>query len=96
MPGDIVQVDTMDVRPLPGVIIKHFSARDVISKWDVVEASSRATAPAVAWFIMAITARMPFKVRAIQVDGGSEFQSVFEETCHKLGIRLFVLPPPPY
>jgi len=93
MPGDIVQVDTMDVRPLPGVIIKHFTARDVVSRWDVVEASSRATAPAAAHFIESILTRMPFKVRAIQVDGGSEFQSVFEETCQQLGIRLFVLPP---
>ncbi len=30
-PGDIVEVDTLDVRPLPGVILKHFTARDVIS-----------------------------------------------------------------
>jgi len=35
-PGDIVQLDTIDVRPLPGVIIKHFTARDVVSRWDVV------------------------------------------------------------
>jgi putative transposase len=32
VPGDIVQVDTMDVRPLPGVVIKHFGARDVVSR----------------------------------------------------------------
>ena len=38
-PGDIVEVDTLDVRPLPGVILKHFTARDVISRWDVLEAS---------------------------------------------------------
>ena len=92
-PGDIIEVDTMDVRPLPGVNIKHFSARDVISRWDVIEASSRATASSAASFINSIIERMPFPVRAIQVDGGSEFQNVFEETCQKLGIRLFVLPP---
>ena len=93
VPGDIVQVDTMDVRPLPGVIVKHFTARDVVSRWDVVEASSRATAPSAARFIMTTIRRMPFKVKAIQVDGGSEFQSIFEEMCQHLGIRLFVLPP---
>ena len=38
VPGDIVQVDTMDVRPLPDVVIKHFDARDVVSRWDVIEA----------------------------------------------------------
>jgi transposase InsO family protein len=93
LPGDIVQVDTMDVRPLPGVILKHFAARDMVSRWDVLEASSQATASAAARFIKSIIARMPFTVKAIQVDGGSEFQSIFEQTCQTLGIRLFVLPP---
>ena len=37
--------------------------------------------------------RMPFPVRAIQVDGGSEFQAAFEAACQARGIRLFVLPP---
>lgn len=92
-PGDIVQVDTMDVRPLPGVAFKHFAARDVVSRWDVLEASHSATSTAAARFIQSILRRMPFEVKAIQVDGGSEFQSVFEETCSSLGIRLFVLPP---
>ena len=31
-PGDIVQVDTLDVRPLPGVDFKQFTARDVVSR----------------------------------------------------------------
>jgi transposase InsO family protein len=93
VPGDIVQVDTMDVRPLPGVVFKHFAARDVISRWDVIVASRQATAASAARFIDCIILRMPFQVKAIQVDGGSEFESVFEETCQKRGIRLFVLPP---
>ena len=42
-PGDIVEVDTLDVRPLPGVILKHFTARDIISRWDVLEAHTRAS-----------------------------------------------------
>ena len=92
-PGDIVQVDTMDVRPFPGVAFKHFAARDVISRWDVFDVASQATASSAARFITSIINRMPFNIKAIQVDGGSEFQSVFEETCQKMGIRLFVLPP---
>ena len=93
VPGDIIQVDTMDVRPLPGVVFKHFAARDVISRWDVFEVSSQATAISAARFIDSIVRRMPFPVNAIQVDGRSEFQNIFEETCQKMGIRLFVLPP---
>jgi transposase InsO family protein len=93
LPGDIVQVDTLDLRPLPGVVLKHFTARDVISRWDVLEVHTRATAQAAATFLDAVQARMPFPVRAIQVDGGSEFQAEFETECQRRQIRLFVLPP---
>ena len=34
-PGDIVEVDTLDVRLMLGVILKHFTARDVISRMGV-------------------------------------------------------------
>src|SRR5207248_5924235 len=37
-PGDLVQVDTLDVRPLPGMVFKQFTARDVVSRWDVIQA----------------------------------------------------------
>ena len=43
-PGDLVQVDTLDVRPIPGMVLKHFTARDMVSRWDVVEVRTRATA----------------------------------------------------
>lgn len=92
-PGDLVQVDTLDVRPLPGLALKHFTARDVISRWDVVAVYRRATATSAAAFLDTLLARMPFPVRAIQVDGGSEFHAAFETTCQQRGIRLFVLPP---
>ena len=92
-PGDIVQVDTLDVRPLPGVVIKHFTARDVVSRWDVLEAHTRATSRTASAFIDVLLERMPFPIKAIQVDGGSEFQDLFESECQKRGIRLFELPP---
>jgi len=92
-PGDLVQVDTLDVRPLPGVVLKHFTARDVVSRWDVVEAHTRATATTASGFLDTLKARLPFPLKALQVDGGSEFQAAFEEECQERGIRLFVLPP---
>ena len=36
---------------------------------------------------------MPSPVKAIQVDGGSEFEAIFEQECQNRGIKLFVLPP---
>jgi putative transposase len=92
-PGDIVEVDTLDVRPLPGLVRKHFTARDVISKWDVLEAHTRASSHTASAFIDTLLERMPFPVKVIQVDGGSEFQDLFEEECQRRGIKLFVLPP---
>jgi transposase InsO family protein len=85
--------DTLDLRPLPGVILKHFTARDTVSRWDVLEIAGRATAVTASRFLDSLQKRAPFPVRAIQVDGGSEFQAEFERECKKRGILLFVLPP---
>ena len=91
--GDLVQVDTLDIRPLPGVVLKHFTAHDVLSKWNVIDVFHSATATNAAHFLDMIEQRMPFPVKAIQVDGGSEFEAIFEEKCRQRGIHLFVLPP---
>ena len=92
-PGDLIQVDTLDLRPLPGVVLKHFTARDVISRWDVLDVATRATAVTASRFLDSLQQRAPFLIKAIQVDGGSEFQAEFEGECQKRGILLFVLPP---
>jgi len=91
--GDLVQLDTLDIRPLPGVLLKHFTAHDVISRWNVVSLYHRATAATATHFLDILDKRMPFPVKAIQVDGGSEFEAVFEEECQRRGIKLFALPP---
>ena len=41
LPGQRVQIDTLEVRPLPGVMLKQFSARDMVSRWDVLELWNR-------------------------------------------------------
>src|SRR5512143_3033898 len=91
--GDLVQIDTLDIRPIAGVVLKQFTARDVISKWDVIEARYRATAKTAKEFIDTLNRRMPFPIKAIQVDGASAFYSDLEITCKEKGIKLFVLPP---
>ena len=92
-PGDLVEVDTADIRLVPGLVYKHFTARDVVSRWDVLEVSHRATAQAAARFLEALLERTPFSVRALQVDGGSEFKADFERACQERALPLFVLPP---
>ena len=54
---------------------------------------SRATASAAAHFLGKLEGSTPFPLRGIQVDGGSEFEAIFEEECQRRGIKLFVLPP---
>lgn len=93
-PGDLLQLDTADIR-LDGsaVVYKHFAARDYVSRWDVLDVHRNATAHNAAGFLDLVVQRMPFAVRAIQVDGGSEFKAEFEAACEAKGLRLFVLPP---
>ncbi len=86
-------MDTLDIRPLPRVSLKHFTARDVVSRWNIVRVYSRATATTASLLLDTLVERMPFPVKAIQVDGGSKFEASFEEECQRRGIKLFVLPP---
>jgi putative transposase len=72
-PGDILQIDTVDLRPIPGVILKQLSAVDVVSRWSALEVKSRATARVTRDSMKAMLARIPFTVKAIQIDEGSEF-----------------------
>ena len=92
-PGDLVEIDTMDISLAPGRHFKHFTARDVVSRWDVLQASQRATANHARQFLETVQRRMPFPLKAVQVDGGSEFRAEFEMACQEMNIRLFVLPP---
>lgn len=94
LPGDLVQVDSADVR-WTGLnqVYKHFSARDYVSRWDVLGVYGRATATTAASFLDELLQRVPFPVKAIQVDGGSEFKAEFEAACQDKGLSLFVLPP---
>ncbi len=92
-PGDLVQIDTLDVRPLPGVVMKQFTARDVVSRWDVLDVYSRLSSTIAATFLDTVQQQTPFPIKAVQVDGGSEFYAEFERACQQRQIQLFVLPP---
>ncbi|MBE3520330.1 MAG: transposase family protein [Firmicutes bacterium] len=92
-PGDLIEIDTMDVRPEPGYVFKQFSAGDVISKWGFSDVRTAATSSLAREFLEELIRASPFKVEGVQVDGGSEFYGDFEQACKELGIRLFTLPP---
>lgn len=91
-PGQLVQIDHMSVIK-HNLSMKEFSAWDPITKVMVSDVVSNASSSAAAKFLRKVVQAMPFPIRSIQVDGGSEFMKYFEEECKKLGIALFVLPP---
>ena len=69
--------------------MKHFAGIELFDN-HVHSAANSANA---AKFLRELIENAPYKVRSIQVDGGSEFMKDFEEVCHELAIPLFVLPP---
>lgn len=93
VPGDLVEIDATPIEVLPGLRRIHFTARDVVSRKDVLVAYSRQTSQASAQVLREAFGRFGFPVRAIQIDGGSEFKATFEAACAELRINLFVLPP---
>ena len=91
--GGLIQIDTVSLNLAPTKAIKHFTAYCPVAKWTVGKAANRATAASAELFLDKLIAEMPFPVKAIQVDGGSEFKAEFEEACQTKGIRLYELPP---
>jgi len=91
-PGDLVEVDTTFLSILKARRV-HFTARDVVSRKDVVCAYDRASSRSAARFLREELPRLGFPIRALQIDGGSEFKAGFETACQAAGIVLFVLPP---
>jgi putative transposase len=49
--------------------------------------------PKLPLFLDTLQHRMPFPIRAVQLDGGPEFAAEFEPACQQRGLHLFVLPP---
>lgn len=92
-PGDLVQVDTLDQEILPGLRRKQFTARDMVSKYDGLKAYSQATSRCATYFLDYLGTLFPFPIKALQIDGGSEFKGEFEQECATRNLPLFVLPP---
>jgi len=91
--GSLLQVDTKDVRPLPQLVLKQLTAVDVVTRYAAAEVGRGARSATMAVYLDRMLARFPFKVAAIQIDGGSEFKAEFEAYCQRRNLALYVLPP---
>ncbi len=92
-PGDLVQVDTLRIRLIPDEERSHFSAWDQFSKFVGMKVYRRQTSTAAADFLHHLKTKFPFRIMAIQIDGGSEFMDQFEKACQRKKILLFLNPP---
>jgi transposase InsO family protein len=93
MPGELVQVDTLSINIRPERAIKQFTAYDPVARFTTAKAFTTASAGCGANFLEKLITAFPFKIKGIQVDGGSEFMAEFEQACKDKGLTLFVLPP---
>ncbi len=70
-PGELVQIDHMSVTKNI-FSFKHFQAWDPITKVIIADISSNAKSLTAAKFLRKLIKELPFKLKSIQVDGGSE------------------------
>lgn len=91
-PGDLVQVDTMHERSLERARF-HFTAIDPTTKVVHARLLPSATSRNAKVLLLELLEVLPFPVKSIQVDNGSEFKGEFEAACQELGIKLFTIPP---
>src|SRR5579863_1899180 len=87
-PGELVQIDHMTINS-KGFYLKHFKAVCPVTRMMVAYVFKSATSGRAAKFLDYVIKQMPFKVRSIQVDGGSEFMKHFEQACSEKNIELF-------
>ena len=92
-PGEMIQIDHMKIYLQGGTRYIHFKATCPVTKITITQVYSRATITNAVRFLQGVQQQFPFKLRSIQVDGGSEFRAEFEQACATQKIPLYVLPP---
>ena len=90
--GKRVQIDHMTVTK-NGISFKHFQAWERKSKTIIAQICFRARISDAEKFLYHLIAEATYKIRSIQVDGGSEFLLEFQNACAELNIPFFVNQP---
>lgn len=92
-PGELVQIDHAVITLPSGLEIKHFKAVCPYTKMSSEQAYANATSTTARKFLDHTEKMFHFKIKSVQVDGGSEFMKYFEVGCEEKKIDLYVLPP---
>lgn len=95
-PGDLVQLDTKHYRHLWGQTVYQFTAIDCVTKLRVLRVYSSKTAQTGKQFLQEVIRFLPFKIKRVQSDNGSEFLGGFRREClDKKIIHVFSYPRSP-
>jgi len=88
-PGHLVQVDSRQVPLGQGRVVYQFGAVDCFTRKRVVALAPRLASRDGSAFLQRLVAQFPFRVEAIQSDGGSEFLKEFGPTVEELGLTHY-------
>lgn len=91
-PGDLVQIDTLQERS-ESLTRYHYSAIDPTTRLAHAGLYPSNNSRHARAFLQELLTSLPFSVRSIQVDNGSEFMGAFEQACQELNIELYTIPP---
>jgi len=88
-PGRLVQVDSRQVPLGRGRVVCQFGAVDCFTRKRVVALAPRLASRDGSAFLQRLVAQFPFRVEAIQSDGGSEFLKEFGPTVEELKLTHY-------
>lgn len=88
-PGSVLQLDTKHVYPQPGVHWYHLTALDTATRMRHLRLVKSKSSLAAARFLDEVLSALPFKVRAVHTDNGSEFALHFEAAVKERGLAHY-------
>jgi len=80
-PGSLVQMDTKHLRFSDGTKAYQFTAIDTCTRLRVLRAFSTASSKSAETFLQEVRRALPFPIRNLQSDNGSEFLGFFDKAC---------------
>ena len=95
-PGQLIQIDTKQIRLIGGQKLYQFTAIDVLSKKRVLEIYPSESSRNGAKFLKECLDRFPFPIKAVQTDNGAPFLKEFDRLCKELRLpHYFIYPHSP-
>jgi transposase InsO family protein len=91
--GDMVQMDTKYIMFPGGRKLFQFTAIDVLSKQRVLRVYPSQSSRNGRLFLEECLQTLPFRIKAVQTDNGSEFMKEFEKKCRELNLTHYYIYP---